>query len=132
MKPKIIVICGSSRFVDIMAVCAWLLERDEGAIVMSLHLLPFWYSKDHIPDHLAEHEGVADKMDELHLRKIDIAHEVFIVNKDDYIGESTTAEILYAREHGKHIRWYTHDPIGRKVQIIIDEYLKEKEDGTQS
>ena len=132
MKPKVIVICGSSRFVDIMAVCAWLLERDEGAIVMSLHLLPFWYSKDHIPDHLAEHEGVADKMDELHLRKIDIAHEVFIVNKDDYIGESTTAEILYAREHGKSIRWYTHDPIGRKVQKIINDFLKEEKNGTQS
>lgn len=39
-KPKIVTLCGSSRFVGIMAVCAWLIERDEGAITMGLHLLP--------------------------------------------------------------------------------------------
>lgn len=53
-KPKVIVLCGSSRFVDIMAVTAWLLEKEEGAITMGLHLLPEWYSEDPIPDHLAE------------------------------------------------------------------------------
>jgi hypothetical protein len=66
-KPKIIVLCGSSRFVDIMAVCAWLIERDEKAIAMGLHLLPGWYSRERIPDHLAEHEGVVADMDALHL-----------------------------------------------------------------
>jgi len=38
-RPKIITLCGSSRFVDVMAVVGWLLERDEGAITMGLHLL---------------------------------------------------------------------------------------------
>ena len=60
-----------------MAVCAWLIERDEGAITMGLHLLPQWYCKNEIPDHLAEHEGVAEKMDELHMRKIDMALPTF-------------------------------------------------------
>lgn len=41
---KVITICGSSRFVDVMAVCAWLLERDERAITLGLHLLPRWYT----------------------------------------------------------------------------------------
>ncbi len=36
-EPKIVALCGSSWFVDIMAVCAWLIERDENAIAMSLH-----------------------------------------------------------------------------------------------
>ncbi len=36
-RPKIIVLCGSSKFVDIMAVTVWILERDEGAISMGLH-----------------------------------------------------------------------------------------------
>ncbi|MFA6054024.1 MAG: hypothetical protein WC769_01490 [Thermodesulfovibrionales bacterium] len=58
-KTKVIVLCGSSKFCDIMAVCAWLLERNEKVITMGLHLLPFWYSEEKIPDHLAEHEGVA-------------------------------------------------------------------------
>ena len=116
--PKIVVLCGSSRFVDIMAVCAWLIERDENAIAMGLHLLPQWYGEN-IPDHLAEHEGVAEAMDELHLRKIDLADEIFVVNFEDYIGDSTHREICYTQKIGKKIRWYSHDQIGKKVNAII-------------
>ncbi len=121
-KPKIVVLCGSSRFVDIMAVCAWLIERDENAIAMGLHLLPIWYPKE-IPDHLAEAEGVAGAMDSLHLRKIDIADEIFVVNYDDYIGKSTTNEIKYTQSKGKKIRWYTHDGIGQQVDSMIHDFL---------
>jgi len=102
-----------------MAVCAWLIERDEKAIVLSLHLLPHWYSKKHIPHHLAEHEGVADAMDKLHLHKIDMSHEIFVVNFNDYIGERTASEIAYAMDQGKKIRWFTHDPIGVAVRKIF-------------
>ena len=120
-KPKIIVLCGSSKFVDRMAVCSWLLERDEGAITMGLHLLPWWYATENeIPDHLAEHEGVADQMDQLHMRKIDLADEVFIVNSGHYIGDSTRAEIEYAKKKSKPLRWYTHDEIGFLVERILD------------
>ena len=118
-KPKVIVLCGSSQFVDVMAVCAWIIERDEQAIVMSLHLLPSWYSQERIPHHLAEHEGISEAMDELHLRKIDIGDEIFVVNYEDYIGDSTRCEIEYAQNKGKRIRWYSHDPIGEKVQKLI-------------
>ena len=125
MKPKIITLCGSSRFVDIMAVCAWLLERDEQVIAMGLHLLPYWYAtKEEIPDHLAEHEGVAHEMDILHFRKIDISDTIFVVNQDDYIGESTLKEIKYAQANRKNIRWYSCDPVGDKVRKIIAEFLK--------
>ena len=123
-KPKIVVICGSSRFVEIMAVCAWLLERDEGAIVLSLHLLPSWYCAKRIPDHLAEHEGCADHMNDLHLRKIDIGHEIFIVNYGHYVGDDTAREVLYAINNSKKIRWFTHDPIGVAVNKIIREAIK--------
>jgi hypothetical protein len=118
-KPKIVVLCGSSKFVDIMAVCAWLIERDEKAITIGLHLLPEWYCKSKIPDHLAEYEEVAKEMDELHLRKIDLADEIFVVNFKDYIGESTNNEINYTFKKKKKIRWFSHDPIGEKVKEII-------------
>lgn len=121
-KPKVVVLCGSSRFVDMMAVCAWLIEREENAISMGLHLLPEWYCRGEIPDHLAEHEGVAQAMDALHLRKIDMADEIFVVNYDDYIGESTTNEIKYAKSKGKNIRWYTHDPIGDQAFGLLLKY----------
>jgi len=102
-KPKVVCLCGSSRFVDIMAVIAWTLERDEGVIVLSLHLLPLWYTD--CADHQAEHEGVAVAMDELHLRKIDLADVVLIVNKDGYIGKSTRREIDYAIAHKKPVKY---------------------------
>ncbi|MEN6462802.1 MAG: hypothetical protein ABFC94_15715 [Syntrophomonas sp.] len=35
-KPKIVCLSGSSRFIDIMAVCGWLIERDENAIVVGV------------------------------------------------------------------------------------------------
>ena len=120
-KGKIIVLCGSSRFCDVMAVVAWLLERDEGAITMGLHLLPAWYCAEHIPDHLAEAEGVADKMDELHLRKIDLADELFVVNVGDYIGDSTKREVEYAISRNLPIRWFTGDPVGSQVLLILQE-----------
>lgn len=125
--PKIVVLCGSSRFTDVMAVCGWLIERDEKAIVTGLHLLPIWYPgiKD-IPDHIAEHEGCSDEMDELHLRKIDIASEIFIVNFDNYIGESTKKEIEYAKIKNINFRWYTCDPVGVEVEKMIKGFLDAK------
>lgn len=124
-KPKIIVLCGSSKFVEVMAVTAWLLEKEEGAITMGLHLLPGWYAKD-VHDHLAESEGIADKMDELHKRKIDLADEIFIINYLDYIGDSTMAEMTYAAEKNIPARWFNPPPdkeqdlIAKKVQAIIN------------
>jgi len=44
-------------------------------------------------------------LDTLHLRKIDLADEVFVVNKDGYIGDSTRHEIEYAQSKGKPVRY---------------------------
>lgn len=123
-KPKIVVLCGSSKFVDAMAVCAWLIERDEKAITLGLHLLPDWYAPDLPADHLAEHEGVAGEMDELHLRKIDLADEVFVVDCGHYVGESTMAEIAYTQELDKPLRWFMSDPVGRAVDDLMMAFVK--------
>ena len=124
MTPKVICLCGSSRFVDIMAVIGWLLERDEGAIITGLHLLPVWYPD--VPDHhLAEAEGVAEQMDELHLRKIDLADEIFVINWEGYIGESTRKEIAYARTHDKQVRYLTRESTySGFVARAMSEHLK--------
>ncbi|KKL65822.1 hypothetical protein LCGC14_2151170, partial [marine sediment metagenome] len=115
--PKIICLCGSSRFVDTMAVMAWNFEK-EGAIAMGLHLLPHWYTdKAH---HQGEHEGVAERMDELHLRKIDLSDEVFVVNVGGYYGDSTAREIEYARDHGKPVR-FLEDKITREPPAEVED-----------
>jgi cell division protein FtsB len=44
-------------------------------------------------------------LDQLHLRKIDLATEVLILNVENYIGESTRRELDYAMLNGKTIRF---------------------------
>jgi len=117
-KPKVVVLCGSSRFCQEMAVAAWFIERDERAIAMGLHLLPWWYSTEYIPDHLAEYEGVASAMDTLHLQKIDLADEIFVVDIGGYIGESTSRELKYAAYRGLPIRKYSEDAIGERIEQL--------------
>lgn len=42
-------------------------------------------------------------LDMLHLRKIDLAQRVHVLNVGGYIGESTTRELAYAIAHNKEI-----------------------------
>jgi hypothetical protein len=41
----------------------------------------------------------------LHLRKIDVADRVLVVNPGGYVGESTSREIAYARDIGKAVSY---------------------------
>jgi len=129
-KTKIIVLCGSSRFIEIMFVASWLLEKNEHVITMGLHLLPNWYTKD-IPHHLTEHENVADQMDKLYFKKIDLADEIFVINAEGYIGESTLNEINYAMSKGLKIRYYDDDILSIQIKDIMLNYLDKLEAGTE-
>lgn len=44
-----------------------------------------------------------EMLDVLHLRKIDLADRVLVVNPGGYVGESTSQEIAYARANGKPV-----------------------------
>ena len=99
-KCEIVCLCGSSRFADVAAVVAWELEK-QGIIVFGLRLLPAWYTQSR--GHVAEDEGVAEILDELHLHKIDMADRVLVINLDGDIGERTGLEIQYAEKHNKPI-----------------------------
>lgn len=102
-KPKIVCLCGSTRFAEHFQVKQWELEK-QGIICLGINILPPKYFKgfDH---HGAEQENVKDILDELHLRKIDLADEVFVLNVGHYIGESTSKEILYAFQIGKPVSY---------------------------
>ena len=41
----------------------------------------------------------------MHKRKIDMADEIFVINVDGYIGESTKSEIEYAKRTGKKVNY---------------------------
>lgn len=79
-----------------------------GVIAIGMHLLPQWYwegtgKTGH--GHGAEQEGVADILDALHLEKIKMSDEIFVINKDGYIGERTAIEIQFARSLGKPVSY---------------------------
>ena len=96
---KIICLCGSTRFVDTFNEWRKRLTL-ENKIVVSIELvLPQSTRED------PQHNDYKTKtmLDELHLRKIDLADEVMILNVGGYIGESTTNEINYAKLLGKPI-----------------------------
>jgi nucleoside 2-deoxyribosyltransferase len=48
-------------------------------------------------------------LDALHLRKIDLADRVLVINPGGYIGDSTSREIAYARATGKPVSFT--DPV---------------------
>ncbi len=91
--PRIVCLCGSTRFMDAFHATGWQLTLD-GYIVLTVGVCK------HAEDHGGEALGqdVADKLDELHKRKIDLADFVMVLNVDGYIGDSTRAEIEYAEE----------------------------------
>ena len=108
-KPKIICICGSTRFQDQHAIKRWELEKTGKHICLMINYLPGWYAEKEFGkgkhNHFGEAAGLKDVLDELHFRKIDLADEVYVINVDGYIGESTHNEINYAKSLGKLINY---------------------------
>ncbi|MFI5728863.1 hypothetical protein ACIA49_02005 [Kribbella sp. NPDC051587] len=93
-RPEIVCICGSLQFAEEMRVA----NRDlslAGVIVVAPGV--FLDAADVITDE----QKIA--LGELHLRKIDLADRVLVVNPGGYVGESTTREIAYARAAGKPV-----------------------------
>ncbi len=98
--PQIVCLCGSTRFMDAFHEAGWQLTLD-GRIVLSVGVCK------HADHHGAEALGqdVADRLDELHLRKIDLADWVLVLNVGGYIGDSTRREIDYAKAKKKHVSY---------------------------
>jgi hypothetical protein len=105
VRPTIVCLCGSTRFGDAFAEAGWR-ETLAGKIVLSIGVVKT-SAADAAGGHAGEALGqdVADALDELHRRKIDLADEVLFLNVGDYVGESTFGELIYARKQGKRIRW---------------------------
>lgn len=101
-RPKIICLCGSTRFIEQFAITTWEMER-AGFIVFGCTLLPKSYCK--VESHFGEATGTKEQCDELHKRKIDLADEILVLNIGGYIGESTRSEIEYATAKGKTVRY---------------------------
>lgn len=103
--PEIVVICGSTRFMQEMTdadrelTFAGHIVVKPGCDMKTPH--PLWADPE-----IAERGK--QRLDGLHRAKIRLADRVLVVG--DYIGDSTRAEIAYARSLGKPVD-FTHPEV---------------------
>lgn len=92
---KVITLCGSVKFKE-----DFLREQKrltlEGNIVLSVT----FFDNDII---LSEKQKAM--IGDMHKRKIDLSDEIFVINKNGYIGSSTRSEIEYAIKTNKRIKY---------------------------
>lgn len=102
---KVITLCGSTRFKDEFMKA----QKDltlKGNIVISVGL--FGHSGDsEVWENMDEGTLTKTKemLDDMHKRKIDMADEIFVINKNNYIGSSTKSEIEYALKNNKVVKY---------------------------
>jgi len=103
-RPRIVCLCGSTRFGEAFRE-ANLSETLAGRIVLTVGC--DMRSDAELFADMGEKElaQVKARLDELHLRKIDLADEILVLNVGRYVGPSTSREVEYARLTGKTVRW---------------------------
>lgn len=100
-RPEIVCLCGSTRFRHTFDNLNHQLTMG-GSIVLAPGV---WVRSSPAFADLPEQQRASTKaaLDELHLRKIDLADRVLILNVRGYIGESTRREIRYVQLKRKRI-----------------------------
>ena len=104
-KYKVITLCGSTRFKDEFIKA----QKDltlQGNIVISVGLF------GHSGDNEVWTDDTKEMLHDMHKRKIDMADEIFVINVNGYIGESTKSEIEYAKHTGKTVRYLAKEMVG--------------------
>lgn len=89
-KYKVVTLCGSTKFKDDFVRVQKELTL-QGYIVISVELF------GHSGDDEVWTKDIKEMLDDMHKRKIDMADEIYVVNKNGYIGNSTRSEIEYAK-----------------------------------
>lgn len=97
---KVITLCGSTRFKSEFETWNSRLTLD-GNVVISVGVFGHGYHPYHREKYLDPKKPMLDR---LHLQKIDMSDEVFVIDPGGYIGDSTRAEIAYAEAAGKPVR----------------------------
>lgn len=95
---KVITLCGSSRFDSKFKEVELLLTRKGFAVLMPI-----------FRDRLKLNKNDIKLFGRIHLKKITLADEIFVMDVDGYIGESTKKEIEYAKSKNKIIRYYSEE-----------------------
>lgn len=111
-RPKVVCLCGSTRFYDAFQRANYD-ETMAGNIVLSVGF--YMHSEGQVHGQtIGCTPEQKEALDQLHMRKIDLADEVLVLNVGGYYGESTQREIKYAETHGKPIRWLEANAISNR------------------
>ena len=94
---KIITLCGSIKFKD-----EFMKVQEKLTLDGNIVLTPNFFNNIKKED---INEKTKKMLDEMHKQKIDMSDEVYVINFEGYIGESTKLEIEYAKEKGKKISY---------------------------
>lgn len=104
--PAIVCLCGSTRFYREF-ILANFQKTMVGEIVLSIGFYPHVTAEQWGRQAHGEDVGITteqkEQLDELHKRKIDLCDYIYVLNKNNYIGDSTRSEINYAMGIGKPI-----------------------------
>ena len=123
-KFNVITLCGSTRFrTEYERVQKELTLQ--GNIVISVGLF------GHSGDDEVWKDGVKEMLDEMHLAKIDMADEIFVINPGGYIGQSTSREIAYARSRGKTVKSICplEPPCEPRARRVTPDFITELKEG---
>ena len=102
---KIITLCGSLKFQKEMMIVAEKMALEGDCI-----LTPVYPTIEN----LKRSEEQLQKLKEEHFKRIELSDAILVINVNNYIGNSTSLEIQYAKELGKEIIYYT-DLIVNKI-----------------
>jgi hypothetical protein len=89
----------------------------EGHVVLSLCIYGQIEGEDKgLPTVTSE---MKQQLRKIHLKKIELADEIFVLNKDGYIGEDTNAEIAYATKLGKRVTYLEYEVTQRPHRKVF-------------
>lgn len=97
-RPIIVCLCGSTRFTEAFQSANYY-ETLAGKIVLTVGC-------DLKSDAELRLSGdLKERLDYLHMQKIELADEILVLNLKGYVGYSTHREIAYALALGRPVRW---------------------------
>lgn len=95
---KIITLCGSLKFQKEMMIIAEKMALEGNCILTPVY--PIIENCERTDEQLK-------KLKKEHFKRIELSDAILVINKNNYIGDSTKLEIEYAPKLGKEIMYYT-------------------------
>ena len=109
---KVVTLCGSTKFKRQFREAEAYLTL-QGYIVISLGFFEKFEGIQITEDQVRLFELI-------HEQKIDMSDEIFVIDVNGYVGESTKQEIQYAKSKGKAVRFYSETIVGTLPFQITD------------